>query len=71
MLLAILLITIFNTGLIVLMAGAMLAELKKHNADTAKCINDNTDKGLAEALTAIYNMDSIKQKVDMSGKAEL
>lgn len=71
MIIAILIITIFNTGLIILMSGAVLMDLKRHTADTAKVINDNTDKDIEALGTAIFNMESLKQKAEMGGKAEL
>lgn len=71
MILAILLISVFNTGLILILAGGMLQTLKQYIADTAKCINDNTDKDIEASTTAIFNMDSIKTTAERKGKFEI
>lgn len=64
MLLAILLITIFNTGLILLGLGGIVM----CKEDVLKGINlaaKHTDESIESATTAIFNMDSLKQKASM------
>ena len=70
MLIAILILTIFNTGLIlfclignVVINDNIIREMKKATA--------HTDESIENATTALFNMDSIKQKVDMTGRFEL
>ena len=70
MLIAILILTIFNTGLILLVMGAVGMALKEIEK-AVKEINRNTDHDTESALTAIYNMDSLKQKVKMNGSVDL
>ena len=70
MLIAILVLTIFNTGLIFFALGGMVIckdELEKRIVNCTK----HTDESIEAATTALYNMDSIKQKVDMTGRFEL
>lgn len=67
MLIAILIITIFNTGLIVVLGvggtGSILDAIRK--------ATKHTDESIEAATTALYNKESIKQKVDMSGRFEI
>ena len=70
MLIAILVITIFNTGLILLGICGMILykdEIESFVAAATK----HTDESIETATTALYNMDSIKQKVEMTGRFEL
>ena len=71
MIIAILILTVFNTGLIFILGiggVGMLKDLivKEHKATIAH-IDDRTET----AVTAIYNMDSLKQKAEMSGRVEV
>ena len=70
MLTAILLLTIFNTGLIVLCFGAA-ALVRKEQQEAVKEMKKYIDKDIETAVTAIYNMDSVKQKATMSGRCEI
>ena len=70
MLIAILILTIFNTGLIILTIGGLVVykdEIEHFVAAASK----HTDESIETATTALYNMDSIKQKVEMTGRFEL
>ena len=70
MLIAILILTVFNTGLILfcLMGNVVTNDniIKALAKATA-----HTDQSIEAATTALYNMDSIKQKVEMSGEVEV
>jgi hypothetical protein len=70
MLIAILLLVIFNIGLtFFVLAGVAIAK-----DDIAKGINalaKHTDESIEAATTAIFNMESIKQKADMTGRFEV
>lgn len=67
MLIAILILTIFNTGLIFVIGiggtGSILEAIRKATR--------HTDESIEAATTALYNKDSIKQKVEMSGRFEI
>ena len=71
MLIAILVLTIFNTGLIFIIGlGGLTATqdiMRKTHIATLKHIDDRTET----AVTAIYNMDSLKQKVMMTGRTDI
>lgn len=70
MIIAILILTIFNTGLALLIIGGMVAykvEIEHFIAAASK----HTDESIEAATTALYNMDSIKQKVEMKGEFRL
>lgn len=70
MLIAILIIAIFNTGLILLVIGGLNMyknEIISYIAASTKRVEEDIEN----ATTAIYNMDSIKQKVDMNGSFEI
>lgn len=71
MILAILLISVFNTGLIIIMGGGVIATLKDYINCTKKQIIDRVDDDIEQLGTAIYNMDSLKQKARQCGKAEV
>lgn len=71
MLIAILILTIFNTGLIILLGLGGIAVLKQATIDVVMAAMRHTDESIESATTAVFNMDSIKQKAEMSGKAEL
>ena len=70
MITAILIILAFNTGLLLLSFGAIAVlsnEVKKSFAKQTDIIESDI-----EALgTAMFNMDSIKQKVNTSGRFEV
>lgn len=70
MLTAILIIAIFNTGLLVLTIGA-IAVLTDEHRKGVMAIKKNIDDDVESLGTAIFNMESIKQKVDMTGRFEL
>lgn len=70
MLIAILILTIFNTGLILLMIGGLVL-YKEDIEHFIAAATHHTDESIEAATTALYNMDSIKQKVTMSGKVEI
>ena len=74
MLTIILVLTIFNSGLIFLgICGLIIykEEVKKHDAMLAQKVTDYTKFAIEQSTSAIFNMDSIKQKVDMTGKFEI
>lgn len=71
MLIAILVLTIFNTGLVILLAGVICGILRVDFNTAINTAVKHTDKSIEAATTAIFNMDSIKQKVDMTGRFEL
>lgn len=71
MITVILILTIFNTGLILLMAGGLLSTLRQDMAKMLSKTLRHVDETYEALGTAIFNMDSIKQKVNMSGKVEL
>lgn len=70
MLIAILILTIFNTGLALLIIGGMVA-YKEDIEHFIAAATHHTDESIEAATTALYNMDSIKQKVTMSGEVEI
>ena len=70
MLTAILILTIFNIGLIFFCLIG-LASLNEELKKSEERIKRNTDEDLAELGTMVFNMDALKQKVRMSGKAEI
>lgn len=67
MIVAALIILIFNTGLIILLSEVVCRVVKAE----IKELQEHIDNSIEMATTAIYNMDSIKQKVDMVGRFEL
>lgn len=70
MLIAILILTIFNTGLALIIIGGMVAytaEIEHFIVAASK----HTDESIEAATTALYNMDSIKQNVKMKGEFRL
>ena len=71
MLTAILIITIFNTGLIFLLGIGAIGSIKEFIYKATRILESRIDDRTETAVTAIYNMDSMKQKANMSGKAEL
>lgn len=70
MLIAILVLTIFNTGLAFLIIGGMVA-YKEDIEHFIAAATHHTDESIEAATTALYNMDSIRQKVTMSGEVEI
>ena len=70
MLIAILILMVFQVGLMIITIGGMAMykdEIIKHQTEQTK----HTDGSIEALGDAIYNMDSIKQKVNMSGKFEI
>lgn len=70
MLIAILILTVFNTGLILLVIGGLnmyKSELISYIAASTKRVEEDIEN----ATTAVFNMESIKQKVDMTGRFEI
>lgn len=66
----ILILTIFNTGLIFL-AFAGIGMIKEQ---ITRCVVEQAnhiDDSIETATTAIFNMDSIKHKVDTTGRFEI
>lgn len=71
MLKAILILLIFSIGLNLILIGGVVAVLKEHTTKLAKALNDNTRTWIEDATTAVFNMDSLKQKAEMSGEVEV
>lgn len=71
MLIAILILTIFNIGLTILIGLGGLSLIKQDMTYIAARAMKHTDQSIEAATTALYNMDSIKQKVEMSGEVEI
>lgn len=71
MLTAILILTIFNTGLILIIGLGGIGFFKDFMLRSIKYMVDHTDSSIEAATTALFNADSLKQKAEMSGKAEL
>ena len=71
MIIAILILTIFNTGLLIVLSAAMVSVIKTEIAKMLNIALHHVDETYAELGTWIYNMDSTKQKAEMSGKVEL
>ena len=71
MLIAIPILTIFNIGLTILIGFGGLSLMKAEMTNIAAIAMKHTDQSIEAATTAIYNMDSIKQKVEMSGEVEI
>lgn len=67
---AILVLTIFNTGLMLLTIGG-LALMKDEVVKKIAEAVDHTDESIETATTAVFNMESIKQKADMTGRFEI
>ena len=70
MIVVILILTIFNTGLLIINLGGIAETWNRIRQSEERIKIDNAET-FAEMGTMIYNMDSLKQKVRMSGKAEL
>jgi hypothetical protein len=70
MLTAILIITIFNTGLLLLNIGALAVLVDEHRKGV-EAIKKEVAEDIETATTAVFNMDSIKQKAEMNGSFEL
>ena len=71
MITVIFILTIFNTGLILLMSAGIIGTVRSENAKMLNTALNHVDDTYEALGTAIFNMDSIKQKVKMSGKAEV
>ena len=71
MIVAILILTIFNTGMIAIIGLGSFGAIQDLIKKAVYAVNKHTDQDIETLGTAIYNMDSLKQKATMSGKAEL
>lgn len=71
MITAILVLTIFNIGWTAILIAGVVQLLKDHTIKLAKALNENTKTWIEDATTAVFNMDSLKQKVDMNGEVEV
>lgn len=70
MTIAILILTIINL-LILLIVIAGLAVLHDDIKDAEEKIIGQTNESIEAATTAVFNMESIKQKVDMTGRFDV
>ena len=71
MILAILILTIFGLGFFTILLLGILGIIKAEIAKAVKEINYNTDNGIEQSTTAIFNMESIKAYVEQKGKFEI
>ena len=71
MITAVFIITIFNTGLIFLIGVGGYGALKDLIIQSAKGIKKHVDEDVNTLGTAIFNMDSLKQKATMHGKVDV
>lgn len=71
MLTAILILTIFNTGLIIIIGAGTFGLLKELIIKSQESIKEHIDHRTETAVTAVFNMDSLKQKAEISGKVEM
>ena len=70
MLIAILLLTIFNIGLTVLVLAGV-AIVKDDIMAAIVVATKHTDESIEAATTALFNKESLKQKAEMQGKVEV
>ena len=70
MLIAILLLTIFNAGLLILTVGAIAILTDEHRKGVV-AIKKTVDEDAEILGEAMFNMESIKQKIEMTGRFEL
>lgn len=68
---AILILTIFNTGLIIIIGLGGIGFIKDVILAATEHVKIHVDKDTEDLGTAIFNMDSLKAKASSSGKAEL
>lgn len=68
---AILILLIFNTGLMIVLAAAVLSAVRTEIAKMLNTALHHVDETYGELGELIYNMDAVKQKAIMSGKAEI
>lgn len=71
MLNVILILTIFNTGLLIVLSVAVVSAIRMETAKMFNTALRHVDETYRELGELIYNMDAIKQKATMSGKAEI
>lgn len=71
MIVAILILTIFNTGLIFILGIGVMGALKEFIFSAERQLEKHIDDRTETAVTAIYNMDGLKAKATMSGKVEI
>lgn len=70
MIIAILVLTVLNlVGVFILFSGQ--AVIHHEIKQSEERVKHNTDETFAEMGTMIFNMESLKQKVKMTGRAEL
>ena len=70
MITAILILVAFNTGMLLVLIGGICMykdEIISYIAASTK----HVDESIESATTAVFNMDSIKQKVETTGRFEL
>ena len=70
MLIAILLLTIFNIGLTVFVLAGV-AIVKDDIMAAIVVATKHTDESIEAATTALFNKESLKQKAEMQGKVEV
>ena len=71
MLIAILILTIFNIGLTILLGFGGLSLMKAEMISVATKAMKHTDGSIEAATTALFNKESLKQKAEMSGEVEV
>lgn len=68
---AILILLIFNTGLLMVLSGGVLWAARKDMTDVSASMIKHIDESIEAGVTALFNKESLKQKAEMTGKAEL
>ena len=75
MITAILILTIFNTGMIIVLGCAVYGAIRHDMINIGNMIikhtSDYTKYAVESAMDALYNEGSLKQKAEMSGKVEV
>ena len=71
MLIAILILMIFNIGLTILIGFGGLSLMKAEMTNIAAVAMKHTDQSIEAATTALFNKESLKQKAEMSGEVEV
>ena len=71
MLIAILILMIFNIGLTILIGLGSLAVMKDVIISVATKVMKHTDGSIEAATTALFNKESLKQKAEMQGEVEV
>lgn len=70
MLTIILILTIFNTGLLFFVIGGLVV-YKDELGKAMVVLNKHTDESIEALGTAMFNMDSLKAKASTQGKVEV